>query len=98
MGKVIEQIGGMWTDMNRESQVAIANALAGQRQASRLIALFENWSMYTDAVDVSQNALGATMEQNAVRMDSLAYQSKQLSANLESMWMRIINEDTLIDA
>ena len=95
MGKVIEQIGGMWTDMNRESQVAIANALAGQRQASRLIALFENWSMYTDAVDVSQNALGATMEQNAVRMDSLAYQSKQLSANLESMWMRIINEDTL---
>ena len=95
MGKVIEQIGGMWTDMNRESQVAITNALAGQRQASRLMALFENWSMYTDAVDVSQNALGATMEQNAVRMDSLAYQSKQLSANLESMWMRIINEDTL---
>ena len=95
MGKVIEQIGEMWTDMNRESQVAITNALAGQRQASRLIALFENWSMYTDAVDVSQNALGATMEQNAVRMDSLAYQSKQLSANLESMWMRILNEDTL---
>ena len=95
MGEVIEQIGGMWTDMNRESQVAVANALAGQRQASRLIALFENWSMYTDAVDVSQNALGSTMEQNAVRMDSLAYQSKQLEANLESMWMRIINEDTL---
>ena len=42
MGKVIEQIGEMWTDMNRESQVAVANALAGQRQASRLIALFEN--------------------------------------------------------
>ena len=95
MGKVIEQIGEMWTDMNRESQVAVANALAGQRQASRLIALFENWSMYTDAVNTSQNALGSTMEQNAVRMDSLAYQSKQLEANLESMWMRILNEDTL---
>ncbi len=95
MGEVIEQIGGMWTDMNRESQVAVANALAGQRQASRLIALFENWSMYTDAVNTSQNALGSTMEQNAVRMDSLAYQSKQLEANLESMWMRILNEDTL---
>ena len=35
------------------------------------------------------------MEQNAVRMDSLSYQSKQLEANLESMWMRILNEDTL---
>ena len=95
MGDVIDQVGGMWENLNKESRVGVTNALAGQRQASRLMALFENWSMYTDAVNTSQNALGSTMEQNAVRMDSLAYQSKQLEANLESMWMRILNEDTL---
>ena len=93
MGEVIDQIGGMWQNLNKESRVGVANALAGQRQASRLMALFENWSMYTDAVDTSQNALGSTLEQNAIRMDSIGYKSKQLRAEVEDLWDSLLDED-----
>ena len=93
MGEVIDQIGGMWQNLNKESRVGVANALAGQRQASRLMALFENWSMYTDAVDTSQNALGSTLEQNTIRMDSIGYKSKQLRAEVEDLWDSLLDED-----
>ena len=93
MGDVIEQVGGMWENLNKESRVGVANALAGQRQASRLMALFENWSMYTDAVNTSQNALGSTLEQNAIRVDSIEYKSKQLRAEIEDLWDSLLDED-----
>lgn len=93
MGDVIDQVGGMWKNLNKESRVGVANALAGQRQASRLMALFENWSMYTDAVETSQNALGSTLEQNAIRVDSIEYKSKQLRAEIEDLWDSLLDED-----
>jgi len=35
--------------------------MAGQRQYNNLIALFDNWSKYTDLVNVSLDAQGTTM-------------------------------------
>ena len=98
MGDVIDQVGGMWENLNKESRVGVTNALAGQRQASRLMALFENWSMYTDAVNTSQNALGSTLEQNAIRVDSIEYKSKQLRAEIEDLWDSLLDEDVFKSA
>lgn len=90
---IIEEIGDAWKTFNKESQIAIANAMAGQRQMNRLIALYNNWEMYQDAVGVSEDSLGATMEQNTVRMDSLAYKTQQLRAEWETLYMSFDGED-----
>ncbi|MEG0775629.1 phage tail tape measure protein, partial [Clostridium sp.] len=95
VGAIMEEIGPMWKDFNRESQLGLANAMAGQRQANRLIALFNNWEMYTDALNVSQTSLGATTEQNEIRMESMSYKSKQLRTEIEQLWMNLINSDFL---
>lgn len=95
MGEVIEEVGSKWSGFDRNSQLALANAMAGQRQANRLIALFENWDMYSDSLEVSQQAQGAAMEQNIIRMDSLDYKSKQLRAEMEELWSKLLDEDVL---
>lgn len=97
LGVTVEMVGNNWQNFDKNTQLALANALAGQRQANRLIALFDNWSMYLDSLNMSQEALGTTIEQNEIRTDSYAYQAKQLTANLEELWMKMINEDTLKD-
>ena len=42
MGNVIEEIGGKWTSMSREQQVALAQTMAGTRQYNNLLSLFDN--------------------------------------------------------
>ena len=42
MGDVIEEIGGKWTSMSREQQVALAQTVAGTRQYNNLLSLFDN--------------------------------------------------------
>lgn len=94
-GAIIEEVGAKWETFDRASKMALANAMAGQRQANRLIALFENWDMYLEAREISENALGATMEQNLVRMDSMSYKIAQLKASAEDLYSTLANEDFL---
>ena len=42
MGDVIEEIGGRWTSMSREQQIALSQVMAGTRQYNNLLSLFDN--------------------------------------------------------
>ena len=94
-GVLIEEIGNKWKDLNKETQLALSTAMAGSRQQNRLIALFNNWEDYQEAVKMSQEAEGTAYEQNIIRMDSVEYKSKQLRAAMEEMWMKMLNSDAM---
>ena len=64
MGEVIEEIGEKWTTLTREQQISLAQTAAGTRQYNNLLALFDNWDMYNEALRTSQNAAGTLNEQN----------------------------------
>ena len=95
MGDVIEEIGGKWETFDTITKSAITNALAGQRQSSRLISLFNQWDRYEVALNEAMNATGTTVEQNEIRMDSMHAKLKSLTAELENIWMNIIDSDVL---
>ena len=63
-GDVINEIGNNWNNLSREQQVALAQTMAGARQYNNLLALFDNWDMYTDALKTSANAAGTLNKQN----------------------------------
>jgi len=50
MGEVIEEIGNHWGELTREQQVSLAQTMAGQRQYSNLVALFDNFDEYNRAL------------------------------------------------
>ena len=66
MGTVIEEIGANWTSMSREQQISLSQIMAGTRQYNNLLSLFDNWDMYTDALNTSANAAGTLQAQQLI--------------------------------
>ena len=94
-GDVIDQIGGKWQDLSREQQIYLARTMAGQRQYNNLIALFDNWSKYSDLVNVSMQSQGSLVQKNSIYMESLGAKMQQLGAAGERVKDALINEEDL---
>ena len=100
MGEVIEEIGGNWQNLSKEQQVSLAHTMAGTRQYSRLLALFDNWGMYEEAIKTSADATGTLQSQQDIYMDSMEAHLKQLKAAGEDVYDSLMNPDgmnTVID-
>lgn len=101
MGEVIEEIGGKWTTLSREQQVALSQTMAGTRQYNNLLSLFDNWDMYTEALNTSATAAGTLQEQQDIYMESTAAHLQQLSTAGERVYNSLFDASTinpLIDA
>jgi hypothetical protein len=75
----------------------MAQVMAGKRQYNNLIALFDNWDMYTKALNTSLTAQGTIEQQNAIYMDSLAAKVKQYNAAWDDVKDSLIDTDSLKD-
>lgn len=97
LGEVVEEIGGKWKNLSREQQISLAQTMAGTRQYNNLIALFDNWAQYEDALNVSMEANGTLQKQQEVYADSLAAKLNELTAAKEKLFMSIVDEDGIKD-
>ena len=86
-GDVIEEVGDRWEELSREQQIYLARTMGGTRQYSRLISLFDNWTMYSDMLNVSLNSEGTLLEKNERYMDSVKAHLEQLNAETERTYM-----------
>lgn len=92
MGIVIEETAAKWNTWTDAQQQAAAVAMAGKRQYNNLIALFENWDMYEDAMITSSNSLGTLSAQNDIYLESLQGHLDKLKTSTEGFY------DSLMDA
>lgn len=95
-GEVIEDIGNSWDKTtDKAAKFGLATALAGSRQQNNLIALFNAWDMYGQQLEVSLDAEGTALKQNAVYMESYEGHLKSMQAEIESLYLTIMNQDFL---
>ena len=94
-GDVIAEIGGKWGTMTKEQQLGLAQAMAGQRQYNNLLALFDNWDMYNDALHESQTAMGTLQKQQDIYMDSIEAHAAQAKAQFESLYENILDKQSI---
>ena len=97
MGEVIEEVGNKWNTgawTNAEKQ-ALAIALAGKRQYNNLLALFDNWDMYNQAVTTSMEAQGTLQKQQDVYLESTAAHLQQMKASWEGVKAAILKPDDI---
>ena len=92
MGTVIEEVAAKWDTWTEAQKQAAAVAMAGKRQYNNLIALFDNWDMYTEALNTSQNSLGTLQKQQNIYLESTDAKLNELRATSEDLW------DSLIDS
>ena len=95
MGSVIEEIGGKWQGMSREQQIALSQTMAGTRQYNNLLSLFDNWGMYTEALNTSANAAGTLQRQQDIYMESTQAHLNQLKAASEDLYDSLLDEGSI---
>ena len=86
MGEVIEEIGGRWADLTKEQQINLAQVMAGQRQYSNLMALFEHFDEYNRALNIAQNATGTLQQQQDTYMEDVNAHLAVLKASVENIY------------
>lgn len=95
LGDVIGEIGGRWSSLSREQQISLAQTMAGTRQYSNLISLFDNWDKAMYALNVSMEANGILQQQQDIHMERTSTHLKDLTASLESLYMSAIDNDSI---
>ena len=95
MGDVIEEVASKWDTWTKAQQAAIAQSLAGKRQYNNLVALFDNWDMYSNALNTSQNSMGTLQKQQDVYMESTEAHLQVLQTQWEDLYDSLLDTDTI---
>jgi TP901 family phage tail tape measure protein len=96
LDKVLIDVGYKWDSITRSQQAYIATTLAGTRQQTRLIALFENFDRTLELIDVSQRSAGAAAIQHAEFMQGLEAATTNLKTSFQAFITSISNSDQML--
>ena len=101
MDDTLDEMAAKWDTLSNVQQTALAQAVAGVRQYTQLIALMENWnngdsdSMVAN-LQTADNASGALQEQADIYADSWEASSKRVKASLEAVYSSLLNDKFFI--
>ena len=79
LDEVLLDVGKKWTSLTKNQKAYVTTALAGTRQQTRLLAVFEDFDRTMELTEMSANSLGATFAQQEKYYSSIAYAQNQLT-------------------
>lgn len=82
--------------MSEAQKTATAQVVAGKRQYTQLMALFENWDMYNQNLNIAENADGELQKMADIYAESWEAASARVQASLEGIYGKLINDQALI--
>lgn len=92
---ILGDLAEKWDTLTETQQAAIAEAVAGKRQANILMALMGDWGSYEKMLDEYQNAAGTAARENEIYMDSWEAKTKQVSAAWNELIASIVDTDAI---
>ena len=98
LGDVLEEMGTKWQTMSKEEQVALAQTVGGKRQYSMLMALMDNWDMYSETVKEAANAYGTLDEQQNIWAESWEAHAQQVQVSAERLYDTLLKSDSVLTA
>lgn len=96
MGDVIEEMGSKWKTMGKVQQTALAQAVAGKRQYTQLIALMENMDKYETNKQTAEDSGGTLDAQAAIYAESWQAASDKVTASLESIYNKLLDDRVFV--
>ena len=93
---VLDELGHKWDTLNKNQQAAIAKALAGTRQQSRLIAMMEDYERVTELQEISARSAGATAAQAATYLEGMEAAMNKIQVSWEKIVMNLTNSEVVI--
>lgn len=95
MGDVLEDLMGVWNNLDTGEKQALAIKLAGKYQYNNLMALLENSKMYNEQLEASENSLGTINQQQEIYLDSLEAKLNSMQSAFEGFINSIFNSDDI---
>ena len=96
MDTILEEMAAKWKVMDKDAQVALAQNVAGVRQYTQLIALMDNWDFFQENLQTSLSATGTLNEQAEIYAESWEAASKEVTASMEELYSKIINDEAFV--
>lgn len=96
MGEVVEEIGTKWEGWTEAQQQAIVQLIAGKRQYTQMMALFENWGMYESTLATAKGADGELNKQQEIWAESWEGASNRVSEAVNTLYEKIFDDDAFI--
>lgn len=93
---VLDELGKKWDTLNTNQQAAIAKALAGTRQQSRLIAMMSDYDRVLELQAVAQEATGATVAQMNSYLTGMEAALNKVSVAWEKIVTNLTDSDFVI--
>lgn len=91
MGTIIEEIGTKWQGFNSAQKAALAQAIAGKRQYTQMMALFENFGDYQNNLKIAENSDGALEEMQGRWATSWEAAANRVQNAMQGIWSSLIN-------
>ena len=94
--EVLDELGKKWDTLNKNQQAAIAKALAGTRQQSRLIAIMEDYERVTELQEIAAQSTGATVAQASVYLEGMEAAMNKIQVAWEKIVMTVTDSEVII--
>lgn len=94
---VLDELGKKWDTLNKNQQAAMAKALAGTRQQSRLIAMMDDYERVIELQEISQRSAGATAAQAGVYLEGIEASMNKIQVAWEKIIMTISDSEIIIN-
>ena len=94
--EVLDELGKKWDTLNKNQQAAVAKALAGTRQQSRLIAMMEDYERVTELQQIAERSTGATSAQAGVYLEGMEAALNKIQVAWEKIVMTISDSEVII--
>ena len=95
---VLDELGKKWDTLNKNQQAAMAKALAGTRQQSRLIAMMDDYERVIELQEISQRSAGATAAQAGVYLEGIEASMNKIQVAWEKIVVGLTDSKVIIGA
>lgn len=92
---VLDELADKWDNLDTVQQSAIAEALAGKRQANVLTSLIANWDMVEKQMKEYASGAGSALQENEIYMDSWEAKLNQLSSKWTEFISHLVDSDAI---
>lgn len=96
--EVLDELGRKWETLDSNQQAAVAKALAGTRQQSRLIAMMEDYDRVIELQDIAQRSQGATLAQSETYLEGMEAAMNDIAVAWESIITSLTDSDVIVGA
>lgn len=96
MDDILNELGAKWDQIDRSTQVAVAQTVGGTRQYQQLIAILDNWDYMQENLNVAAGSEGTLSRQAEIYAESWEAAKNRVKAAAEEIYSTLLDDKFFI--